>query len=81
MGAVTVDWVETHNYGDQAVVSAKVDIATTGDTWVHGLRSVRSISCPPRTNLTDVADNGLGSIVFTTGAAVANVLITVIGYP
>lgn len=81
MAAVNVDFVEIHNYGDQVAVAARVDVATTGDTWAHGLRSVRSLMCAPRTNLTNVEDNGSGSIVFTTGGAVANILITVIGYP
>lgn len=82
MAAVTeVTPRRVHNLGDLDAVTCRVSVATTGDTFTHGLRAVESIICPPRTNLTDVADNGSGAIVFTTGAAVANIDITILGYP
>lgn len=83
MAEVTVDRGPTvHNYGDQQAISARVDIANSGDVWTHGLRDVQAIIVPPTTNLTSVALSADGStVVFTTGAAVNDLLVTVVGYP
>lgn len=82
MAEVTFDTGPTVGVeGNLHRVLAQVDIANSGDTFTHGLRSVAFIACPPRTNLTDVADNGSGAIVFTTGGAITNVMIAVYGWP
>lgn len=82
MAEVTVDsGPRMHNFGDMAAVSARVDVAATGDVWTHGLRSVESIICPPRTNLTNVVNNAQNKIEFTTDEAVNDIQITVIGWP
>lgn len=68
-----------HNYGDQVAVTARVSVAATGDVWTPNLRVINTIMTPPRTDLTDVAKNDSEQVVFTTGAAVSNIDITVVG--
>lgn len=70
--------------GGLAHVYAEVNVANTGDTFTPGLRDIRHYSAPPTTNLTTMTKqnnaSGIPQIVFTTGGAVSNLPVHLVGY-
>lgn len=78
MAAVTVDRIRRNVLGNRRVITAQIDVATTGDTWATGLRRIESIHVSD-IKVTSIAVSG-GTATLTISGAVTDALATVIGY-
>ena len=75
MAAVTVDRKRSYVQGNKRVVSAQVDIAATGDTWVTGLKFIESANANDSTNAAVGLTKSGGTLTFVTAGAITNVLV------
>lgn len=80
MAEVTRNRNDVQNYeGAVCVIYGDVDIAANNDTWKHGLRSVISYGNSKPGSVTAMTGTG-DTATFTTGGAVADVMVWAAGY-
>lgn len=78
MAAVTVDSRVDSVFGNYRAIMAQVDIANTGDTYTTGLSTVLFAASNVPASVTAITASG-GVLTFTTGGAVNNAQIFVVG--
>lgn len=81
MAAITTttnDWHE--NIGSLALRHVQIDIAANGDTLAHGMRAVLNAFTNDPASVTKITI-GADDLTFTTGGAVTDVELTIIGKP
>lgn len=79
MAAVTVNRVRRNVMGNRRVLTANIDIATSGDTWETGLKIIESVNFLPDAAAAVGATVSGGTITFLTGAAEEDAHVTVTG--